>query len=130
MKKLMILAALSLFVFAQAPAVFAASCDTKYSRWLNTLEQGQSGRGEACVRKSNAMCQSTSMISICRTCTGSGSITACTNESDDLRSDDGNCCTSYPVGFGQFQQRTEPLCNEETCAADMCQDDWSCDFYK
>ena len=95
MKKLLILAALSLFVFAQAPAVFAASCDTKYSRWLNTLEQGQSGRGEACVRKLNAVCQSTSMISICRTCTGSGSIKACTIEDLLLRSDDGNCCTSY-----------------------------------
>ena len=96
MKKLLILAALSLFVFAQAPAVFAASCDSKYKSWLNKTDTlGTDDHGKACVRKLNAVCRSTSMIEICRTCTGSGSIQACTGEPDDLRSDDGNCCTSY-----------------------------------
>ena len=97
-KKLLILAALSLFVFAQAPAVFAASCDQKFKSWQSKNENlWYDGFGEACVKKLNAVCQSTSMIAICRTCTGSGSIQACTSESDDLRSNTGNCCTSYPV---------------------------------
>ena len=94
-KKLLILAALSLFVFAQAPAVFAASCDNKYKSWVKNQYMGADDFSMNCVKKLNAVCQSTSMIAICRTCTGSGSIKACTSESDDLRSDDGNCCTSY-----------------------------------
>ena len=97
MKKLLILAALSLFAFAQAPAVFAADCGTKYALWLDKTDTlGTDDHSRACVKHLNAKCRSTSMIAICRTCTGSGSIKACTGESDDLRSDDGNCCTSYP----------------------------------
>ena len=96
MKKLLILAALSLFVFAQAPAVFAATCDDKYQSFLKTTSHAHPNFSKKCVIKLNSVCGSTSMIQICRTCTGSGSIKACTNEDGRLHSDTGNCCDSYP----------------------------------